>query len=121
MTASTGTVRGAMTRVAAHRLRRLRGHGRWHHRHVGLFAELQLPADTPVDRDELEEAVIDAFEGMAEVTGAGTGSFGSNLDIQFDGALGRDDIVTTVKTVLASRGVEQAKLHFEGLEEWIGL
>lgn len=46
-----------------------------------LFAELHLPDETTVDRDELEDAVIEAFGDLADVTGAGSGNFGSNLDI----------------------------------------
>lgn len=86
-----------------------------------MFAELHLPDEMTVDRDELEDAVIEAFGGLADMTGAGSGNFGSNLDVEFGDPASRDDIVGTVKTVLASLGVERARVRFEGSEEWISL
>lgn len=84
------------------------------------FAELLLPTGLNVDRDAVEDAVVEAFAGRAEVTGAGSGNYGLNLDLEFEG-IAHDSVVTMLKRVLASLEVGDARLRFEGSDEWIRL
>lgn len=74
-----------------------------------------------VDRDEVEDRLVEAFAGRVEVTGAGTGIHGSNLDLEFSGNTAVDDLVHEVGQVLALLSVGGARVRFQGADGWIRL
>jgi hypothetical protein len=83
-----------------------------------MFAELLLPLGTSVDRDDVEDALGDALAGHLEVTGAGTGAYGSNLDLQLCPDVESDELVAVVSSTLAALGVNGGKLRIDGVEGW---
>jgi hypothetical protein len=82
-----------------------------------MFAELLLPLGTSVDRDEIEDALGDALANL-EVTGAGTGAYGSNLDLRLSPDVQHDDLIAGVRSTLAALGVVGGKLRIEGVDGW---
>ncbi|MEU5031842.1 hypothetical protein [Streptomyces milbemycinicus] len=57
--------------------------------------------DLPIDRDEVEEALDDAFEGDGEITGAGTGLGRCHLDLEIRDGLDKSEALGRVDRVLA--------------------
>jgi hypothetical protein len=60
---------------------------------------------SPVDRDEVEDALEAAFEGSGEVTGAGAGMGRCHLDLEVEDGVGRGEALRRVDSVLAELGV----------------
>lgn len=85
-----------------------------------MFAELHLPPEIPVDRDDVEDAVLDAFPN-ASCVGSGSGSFGSNLDFELTEVANLQDAGRTFRQVLRALGVSGARVRFESRSEWINL
>lgn len=86
-----------------------------------MFAELHLPIGVPVDRDEVEDAVGEAIKGVGEVSGAGTGSYGSNLDLDLDDDVDIPGLLTTIGELVTTLGITGAKIRVEGHENWTPL
>lgn len=68
------------------------------------FIEIVIDGPIPVDRDDVEDALSDALDGIGEVTGAGTGGFGSNLDLEVDPGADRNEVLQRVFATL--RGLD---------------
>ncbi|MGW8884439.1 Imm21 family immunity protein [Streptomyces sp. NPDC055749] len=67
--------------------------------------EIRLPGELPVDRDDVEDALNEALAGIGEVSGAGSGAFGSHLDVDIDPTAARGEVVARVLTVLDGLGL----------------
>lgn len=76
-----------------------------------MFVELVLPDPLPVDRDEVEDAVVEQMG--AECTGAGGGVGILNLDLEFDQAQ-PDNVVAGLRSLLAGLGIAGASANIEG-------
>jgi hypothetical protein len=87
---------------------------------MSLFAELLLPVGLKVDRDDVEDSVSEEFQDVVEVTGAGTGDYGANLDLEFS-STDQSDVVSRLREVLRSLDIDVAKVRFEGAVDWIDL
>jgi hypothetical protein len=85
---------------------------------VTMFAELLLPVGMSVDRDEVEDSLRKAFGDRLEVTGAGTGALGSNLDLDMSPDIQPDDLIAGVRGILAALGVIGGKVRIEGTDRW---
>lgn len=46
------------------------------------FIEIALPPSSGVERDVSEDELEERFPGVVEVAGSGSGSTGSNLDVE---------------------------------------
>lgn len=68
-----------------------------------MFAELHLPLQVVIDRDDIEDAVVAELTG-AECVGAGVGVDGSNLDFEL-GDRKVDEVATDSRRILSSLGV----------------
>ncbi|GAA2102809.1 hypothetical protein [Actinomadura alba] len=76
------------------------------------------PLPTDVDRDDVEDDLNEALEGLGEVTGAGTGLGSSNLDV--DPGANRSEMLDLVFRVLADLGVgDAARVRPGDGEVWI--
>ncbi|MCF2527839.1 hypothetical protein [Yinghuangia soli] len=64
------------------------------------FIEVVIDGPIPVDRDDVEDSLSAALDGVGEVSGAGTGSFVSNLDLDIDPEADRDDVLRRVFAAL---------------------
>lgn len=76
-----------------------------------MFVELVLPAGPPVDRDEVEDAVVEKLGFVC--TGAGSGLGVVNLDFEVDSTR-PDDVVARLRSVLAPLGIAGARANIEG-------
>lgn len=85
------------------------------------FAELLLPRELSVDRDEVEHALGRALGDRMEVTGAGTGVYGSNLDLEIAPDVEPSDQIAAIRGSLAALGVIGGKLRIEGSDQWSDL
>ncbi len=83
-----------------------------------MFAELLLPLGMSTDRDEVADAIADAFADQLEMSGAGSGVYGSNLDLELIADLDPDELIVGVRRTLASLGVIGGKLRIEGSDAW---
>lgn len=64
------------------------------------FVEIWLDGPISVDRDDVEDALNEALEGIGEVTGAGSGEAGSNLDVEVDESFPRELVLGKIFLVL---------------------
>lgn len=71
------------------------------------FVDLYFPLGLEVDRDEVQEAIERDLGGAVEVVGSGTGTSGSNLDLEVREGTG-DQIVTRLAGTLRRLGVSAA-------------
>lgn len=69
-----------------------------------MFFEIVLTA-LPIDRDEVEEALEQAFGPDGEVTGAGTGRGGCHLDLEVEPAVGEEAALARIHEVLSELGI----------------
>lgn len=79
-----------------------------------MFAELILPRDLSVDRDDVEDALAEAIHGKGVVTGAGTGIYGSNLDLDLAEGWDREELLAVIRTTILALGVSGATIKLEG-------
>ncbi len=61
----------------------------------------------PIDRDEVEEALQAAFEGIGEITGAGAGMGRCHLDLEVTDGIGTAEVLRRVDSVLAELGIAE--------------
>ncbi|MGW1881206.1 hypothetical protein [Streptomyces sp. NPDC001970] len=59
-----------------------------------------------LDRDEVEDALTEAFAGDGEITGAGSGMGRSHLDLEVAAGVDRGEAVERVRAALAALGIE---------------
>lgn len=83
-----------------------------------MFAELFLPLELSVDRDEVEDALGRVLGDRLEVTGAGAGVYGANLDLEVSPDVEPGDLIAAVRGALAALGVIGGKLRIEGCDQW---
>lgn len=84
------------------------------------FVEIVLDGPLPVDRDDIEDALNEAFADSGEVTGAGSGRRGMNLDLEVDGSEPRSVVLERVFGVIADLGVgDAARVRPGDGEVWI--
>ena len=64
---------------------------------------IYFPDRLPYGRDELEDALNEALDGLGEVSGGGSGETGSNIDIEiFDEELTKSQIAALVRDALST-------------------
>lgn len=86
------------------------------------FVEIWLDGPIPVDRDDVEDALDVALTGIGEVTGAGTGQGGSNLDVEVDEDVAKNVVLDRIFTVMRDLGVgDSARVRPGDGEVWIRL
>ena len=86
-----------------------------------MFAELYLPPELPVDRDEVEDAVAELFGEDVECVGAGMSDLGSNLDFEFKTRRAPDALAAALRPVLHGLNVVGGRIRVEGHEDWLDL
>jgi hypothetical protein len=71
-----------------------------------MFVAVYLNGELDVDRDEIEDLLLDALadhgKDRAKVTGGGWGDDGGNIDLQVDDALGADEVLRRLLQALQS-------------------
>ncbi|GAA2729840.1 hypothetical protein [Actinocorallia aurantiaca] len=84
------------------------------------FVEIWIDGPIEVDRDDIEDALNEALAGAGEVSGAGSGTGGSNLDVDvFEGA-DRSNVLNRVFEVLNALGVgDSARVRPGDGDVWI--
>jgi hypothetical protein len=72
----------------------------------------------PCGMDELEDALDTALGGRGEVTGAGTGPAGCNIDVFIeDGAMSEEQVLLLIRRALADHGLPgMTKVVIDGRE-----
>ncbi|SIN79234.1 hypothetical protein [Agromyces cerinus] len=82
--------------------------------------EIRFDRQLPVDRDDVEDELNEALDGIGEVSGAGSGAFGAHLDVDIDPAADRDEVVRRVLDVLVGLGLTGlARIRPGDGTEWI--
>jgi len=86
------------------------------------FVEIWIDGPIPVDRDDVEDALNEALEGIGEVTGAGTAASGSNLDVEVDEAADRRHVLDQIFHVMRGLNIgDSARVRPGDGEEWFRL
>ena len=71
-----------------------------------MFVEIVLTAlPDHLDRDDVEDALAEAFGPAGEITGAGVGMGRCHLDLEVAPGLDRDEALARVRAVLAELGL----------------
>jgi len=84
------------------------------------FVEIVIDGPTQLDRDDIEEALVEALTGTGEVTGAGTSQMGSHLDLEIDPAAPRQDVLNTIFRTLSALGIHDSiRVRPGDTNEWI--
>ena len=84
------------------------------------FIEIVFDGDIDVDRDDVEDALAEAFGGIGEVSGAGSGQGRSHLDLEVDPSISREGAIGRVMSVLGSLGVgDSARIRPGDGDVWI--
>ncbi|MFC1438201.1 hypothetical protein ABUW04_08020 [Streptacidiphilus sp. N1-10] len=86
------------------------------------FVEIWFDGPMSVDRDDVEDALNSALQGIGEVTGGGTGETGSNLDVEVDGEFPKDLVVGKIFAVINELEVgDSARVRPGDGDLWIRL
>jgi hypothetical protein len=64
------------------------------------FVEIVIDGPTDVDRDDVEDTLSAALGPYGDVTGAGTGIDGANLDLDVDPDVGRVEVLGRIFAAL---------------------
>lgn len=84
------------------------------------FVEIRFDGSLPVDRDDIEESLNERLEGIGEVTGAGSGEFGSHLDVEVDEEFAKDDVLNKIFAALRELEIgDVARVRPGDGEKWI--
>lgn len=70
-----------------------------------MYIDLYFPLGLLVDRDEIQEALETSLSGVIAVVGAGSGTAGSNLDLEVLPGADRDNTLRMITDVLITLGV----------------
>jgi len=71
-----------------------------------MFVEIVLTGlPDHLDRDDVEDALAEAFGPDGEITGAGVGMGRCHLDLELEPGLDRDEVLAQVRAVLAELGL----------------
>ncbi len=84
-----------------------------------MFMEIHFPTTCLIDRDDIEDALVEVLGDHLEITGAGVGAFGTNLDVEFDSGIDQRMAVAEVGLILVGLGVSDARIRAEGETDWI--
>ena len=83
------------------------------------FLEIIIDRAMDLDRDDVEDAVTEAFAGIGATTGAGTGEDSSSLDLELDEDRPDDEVLERVFQVIEGLGVGDAiYLSWGGDRTW---
>ena len=86
------------------------------------FVEVVIDGPIDVDRDDIEDELESALGDRGAVTGAGTGRFGSNLDLEIEPGADRQEILESIVSVLERIGVgDSVRVRPGDGELWIRL
>lgn len=86
------------------------------------FVEIWFDGPMSVDRDDVEDALNSALQGIGEVTGGGTGESGSNLDVEVDEQFPRDLVMGRIFAVISDLEVgDSARVRPGDGDLWIRL
>ncbi len=69
---------------------------------------------TGVGRDEIEEALEAALEGVGEVTGGGAGTGGWNIDLEVSDCQEPEEVLAVVRIVLRRFGITEGMVQIAG-------
>lgn len=79
-----------------------------------MEAYLYFPPDLEVDRDDIEAGLEEAFGEAGEVTGAGSGVKGSNLDLRVHDRVGIEKTWEIIVGVLSKLEIPSANVVIDG-------
>jgi hypothetical protein len=80
---------------------------------MSYFVDVYFPPGLSIDRDEIEEELIE-LDGF-EVVGAGSGETGSNIDLEVSSEVSADEAIRQVTDVLERLGVAAgARINMSG-------
>lgn len=83
---------------------------------------VEIVVDGPVDRDELEEAVAEAFAGQGEVLPSGLDDESTAFDLELARDLPDDDVLERLFAVIEDLGAGDAvRVRPADDEDWIRL
>jgi hypothetical protein len=86
------------------------------------FVEIWLDGPIPVDRDDVEDSLNDNLSGVGEVVGAGTGEFGSNLDVEVEQGASKKFVLDRIFAVLTELRIgDSARVRPGDGDLWIRL
>jgi hypothetical protein len=78
------------------------------------FVEIVLPAGSGVDRDDIEDLLLDELGDAGDVTGAGMGAGSMNVDVEVDGTVGEAEIDRRIRSALEGSGILGWRYRIEG-------
>jgi len=81
-----------------------------------IGASLRFRGDTGIGLDVVEDELESALGEAGKVTGSGSGTTGSNIDLQLDDRLPRDKALKLFREVLTLLGVKDARIVLDGRE-----
>jgi hypothetical protein len=83
---------------------------------------VEIVIDGPADRDDLEEAIAEAFAGLGEVLPSGVDDESTALDLELEHDLPDDDVLERLFSVIDDLGAGDAvKVRPADDEDWIRL
>jgi hypothetical protein len=84
------------------------------------FVEVLIDGAIEVDRDDVEDALSDALDGVGEVTGAGTSDVGSNLDVEVEPSAERSEVLGRIFEAVEQLGLGDAvRVRPGDSDDWI--
>ena len=81
-----------------------------------MDAFIYFPPGLEIDRDTVEAALEDALGEAGEVTGAGSGVKGANLDLHIDDKAPVNKVLAVLREALTLLGVKRAKIVINRVE-----
>jgi hypothetical protein len=83
---------------------------------------VEIVIDGPADRDDLEEAIAEAFAGLGEVLPSGVDDESTALDLELERDLPDDDVLERLFSVIDDLGAGDAvKVRPADDDDWIRL
>lgn len=83
---------------------------------------VEIVIDGPADRDDLEEAIAEAFAGLGEVMPSGVDDESTALDLELERDLPDDDVLERLFSVIDDLGAGDAvKVRPADDDDWIRL
>jgi hypothetical protein len=83
---------------------------------------VQIVIDGSIDRDDLEEAIAEAFAGMGDLVPSGLDDEDSGLDLELSRSLPADEVLERLFTVIEDLDAGDAvRIRPSDDEDWIRL
>ena len=80
-----------------------------------MFVDVYIEGATNIARDELEDELENAIQGLGEVVGGGSGVKGVNVDLEISDEIAETEIVERIKKVIQDLGIRNdAHLRIDG-------